>query len=120
MSNYVRSVRALGAELRQMVEPRAEAAYADAITAVVAGPPQPIAVVGVHGISPIQQYAFQDQLATGLLAYLNARDDLRLGAAGRQVLDELFLVGSDMRHRRHLRGTSPPGPSWSSGTPTGC
>src|SRR5213080_3015993 len=47
-------------------------------------------------------------------------DDLRLGAAGRQVLDELFLVGSDMRHRRHLRGTSPPGPSWSSGTPTGC
>ncbi len=33
---------------------------------------QPIAVVGVHGISPIQQYAFQDQLAMGLLGYLNA------------------------------------------------
>ena len=34
--------------------------------------PGPIAVVGVHGISPIQQYGFQDQLATGLLSYLNA------------------------------------------------
>ncbi|HEV2737139.1 MAG TPA: hypothetical protein VGU66_01040 [Candidatus Elarobacter sp.] len=33
---------------------------------------RPIAVVGVHGISPIQQYGFQDQLATGLLGYLNA------------------------------------------------
>ena len=47
--------------------------------AFVAEPPKPIAVVGVHGISPIQQYAFQDQLATGLLAYLNARDDARHG-----------------------------------------
>jgi hypothetical protein len=33
---------------------------------------RPIAIVGVHGISPIQQYGFQDQLATGLLGYLNA------------------------------------------------
>ncbi|HEX3465608.1 MAG TPA: hypothetical protein VHS78_16280 [Candidatus Elarobacter sp.] len=35
-------------------------------------PPKPIAIVGVHGISPIQQYAFQDQLANGMLSYLNA------------------------------------------------
>jgi hypothetical protein len=33
---------------------------------------RPIAIVGVHGISPIQQYGFQDQLAMGLLGYLNA------------------------------------------------
>ncbi len=41
-----------------------------ALGAVTAG--RPIAVVGVHGISPIQQYGFQDQLAMGLLGYLNA------------------------------------------------
>ena len=38
-------------------------------------PPKPIAIVGVHGISPIQQYAFQDQLATGMLSYLNAQEE---------------------------------------------
>src|SRR5947209_4023945 len=106
MSNYVRSVRALGAELRQMVEPRAEAAYADAITAVVAGPPQPIALVGVHGISPSQQYAFQDQLATGLLAYLNARDDLRLGIEYTERRG-----GED----RRSAASAPPGPERRSG-----
>jgi hypothetical protein len=37
-----------------------------------AQPPRPVAIVGVHGISPIQQYGFQDQLATGMLSYLNA------------------------------------------------
>jgi hypothetical protein len=37
---------------------------------------RPIAVVGVHGISPIQQYAFQDQLAMGLLGYLNAIEEV--------------------------------------------
>ena len=37
---------------------------------------RPIAVVGVHGISPIQQYAFQDQLAMGLLGYLNATEEV--------------------------------------------
>jgi hypothetical protein len=40
--------------------------------APAAASPRPIAIVGVHGISPQQQYAFQDQLATGLLGYLNA------------------------------------------------
>ncbi len=77
MSNSVRSVRALTAELTPMMPPRAVASAAEA--PLVATPPKPIAVVGVHGISPIQQYAFQDQLATGLLAYLNARDDAGLG-----------------------------------------
>ena len=35
-------------------------------------PSRPIAIVGVHGIGPYQQYAFQDQLAAGFLGYLNA------------------------------------------------
>jgi hypothetical protein len=77
--DYVRSVRALSAELKNVVEPR-EVAAPERPAGLIAEPPQPIAVVGVHGISPIQQYAFQDQFATGLLAYLNARDDLRYGA----------------------------------------
>jgi hypothetical protein len=81
VGNYVRSVRALGAELRELAaQPApARAQPAEASAGVPAAAPQPVAVVGVHGISPIQQYGFQDQLATGLLAYLNARDDVRLG-----------------------------------------
>ena len=37
---------------------------------------RPIAVVGVHGISPIQRYGFQDQFAMGLLGYLNATEEV--------------------------------------------
>src|ERR1700736_3711175 len=68
---YVRSVRALGAELRQVVQPQ-EIAEPERLAGKRAAPPQPIAIVAVHGISPIQQYAFQDQFATGLQSYLNA------------------------------------------------
>jgi len=74
---------------------------------LVAEPPQPIAVVGVHGISPIQQYAFQDQLATGLLAYLNTRDDLRYG-----VRYEERRSGTD---RRSDTPSAPPVPDRRSG-----
>ncbi len=59
--------------------PQRDVVPAEKPAAVAGKPPPPIAVVGVHGISPIQQYAFQDQFATGLLAYLNARDDRNLG-----------------------------------------
>ena len=52
--------------------PAAAAAHDLLHAAQPAGPARPIAVVGVHGISPIQQYGFQDQLAMGLLGYLNA------------------------------------------------
>src|ERR1700676_4635423 len=78
-NNWVRSVRALSAELRQLTPAPPDVAALERDVDLVAKPPQPIAVVGIHGISPIQQYAFQDQFATGLLAYLNARDDLRYG-----------------------------------------
>jgi hypothetical protein len=80
MSN-VRSSRGLTEELLKAgVAPESAAAGVTATVegkapaATVAGaiPPRPIAIVGVHGISPIQQYGFQDQLATGLLGYLNA------------------------------------------------
>jgi pimeloyl-ACP methyl ester carboxylesterase len=53
------------------------AGVAPAVAKAPAGataPARPIAVVGVHGISPIQQYAFQDQLAMGFLGYLNAAE----------------------------------------------
>ena len=55
------------ADVTVSAEGKAAAAPADG-----GAPPRPIAIVGVHGISPIQQYGFQDQLATGLLGYLNA------------------------------------------------
>jgi hypothetical protein len=75
MSDYVRSVRALSAEIQSSLPPDAPLER----TPTRGAKPQPIAIVGVHGVSPIQQYAFQDQLATGLLAYLNALDDRRSG-----------------------------------------
>ena len=80
MSN-VRSSQGLTVELLKAgVTPESAAAgstataegKAPAATAAEDAPPRPIAIVGVHGISPIQQYGFQDQLATGLLGYLNA------------------------------------------------
>jgi hypothetical protein len=60
----------IGLAARESAQER-EAGKAAALAA------QPIAIVGVHGISPIQQYAFQDQLATGLLSYLNAEEKAR-------------------------------------------
>ena len=101
MSNYVRSVRALSTELRQLA-PRRDVVHAEVPEAVAGKPPQPIAVVGVHGISPIQQYAFQDQFATGLLAYLNTRDDLRFGV---EYVER--RCGTD---RRITPAPVPPGP----------
>ena len=68
MSN-VRSNRGLTEDILA-----ADGAQPGPAPAVVAA--RPIAVVGVHGISPIQQYAFQDQLAMGLLGYLNATEEV--------------------------------------------
>lgn len=58
--------------------PASHTAVAAAASDAIAAPPEasarrkPVAVIGVHGISPIQQYAFGDQLANALLGYLNA------------------------------------------------
>jgi hypothetical protein len=68
MSN-VRSCRGLTEDILAAGGPQPE-------RAPPAAAPRPIAVVGVHGISPIQRYAFQDQLAMGLLGYLNAAEEL--------------------------------------------
>jgi hypothetical protein len=97
MSNYIRSVSELSAEIaalppKNLIPPTADAAAKTA---------RPIAIVGVHGISPIQQFAFQDQLATGLLAYLNAHDrrtsaDRRSPTSGADPADE-SRSGTDRR-----------------------
>ncbi|HEY0381436.1 MAG TPA: hypothetical protein VGC72_04500 [Candidatus Elarobacter sp.] len=71
----MRSSQGLAEELLKAGVTGAPAAAAAAAAPSAAAAPvrtQPIAVVGVHGISPIQQYGFQDQLAMGLLGYLNA------------------------------------------------
>ena len=72
--NQVRSKAGLTAALLKAGVAAApeRAARAMAAAAAPAAKPPPVAVVGVHGISPIQQYSFQDQLASGLLSYLNA------------------------------------------------
>jgi pimeloyl-ACP methyl ester carboxylesterase len=77
----VRSNHSLTAAIAEKLSPKQEPAdEAFAIAAVLpepgtpSVPAQPIAVVGIHGISPIQRYAFQDQLAGGLLSYLNANE----------------------------------------------
>lgn len=59
--------------------PRATLAAPGAVTASTPAPAvrpsvQPFAIVGVHGIGKTQQYAFQDQLAAGLISYLDARE----------------------------------------------
>ena len=63
--NEVRSIAGLRDELARELARRH-------LLVATAPSTKPVAVVGVHGISPIQQYGFQDQLATGLLGYLNA------------------------------------------------
>src|SRR5690348_16779815 len=46
--------------------------------ATVGGPTRKrSAIFAIHGISPQQRYAFQDQVATSLQSYLNAADALR-------------------------------------------
>ncbi|HEY4442513.1 MAG TPA: hypothetical protein VGN14_18810 [Candidatus Elarobacter sp.] len=64
----------LAAKLAQAPPTVAAVPHVDLVAAPPAAAPstRPVAIVGVHGISPIQQYGFQDQLATGLLGYLNA------------------------------------------------
>lgn len=78
----VRSATGLTRDLLDVVrraagEPAPAASNVPAETPPEPQPAQPVAVVGVHGISPIQQYAFQDQLATGMLSYLNAQETAR-------------------------------------------
>jgi hypothetical protein len=58
-------------------EPKADERALLKAAGVPAPVPRPIAIVGVHGISPIQQYGFQDQLAMGMLGYLNAVETAR-------------------------------------------
>jgi hypothetical protein len=77
--NTVRSISGLRDDLVKLLSqpaPAVATAAAEGFTLVApeaaAASRGPVAVVGVHGISPLQQYAFQDQLAIGLLGYLNA------------------------------------------------
>ena len=73
----VRSAKGLTEDLLKLTPPAAAAEKATAVAPVAPAEREtggPIAIVGVHGISPIQQYAFQDQLATGMLSYLNAQE----------------------------------------------
>jgi hypothetical protein len=73
----VRSKTELTAEIKDCVSVAEDTVRVTAAVAVAGEKPLPAAIVGVHGISPIQQYAFQDQLATGMLSYLNAMEELK-------------------------------------------
>jgi hypothetical protein len=67
----------LTAELRSALPPVAPPAAAEVQEA------QPVtrrvAIFAVHGISPIQRYAFQDQVATTFQSYLNSREPVGSG-----------------------------------------
>jgi hypothetical protein len=68
----VRSTHGLTGDILAAEGPAEAAAAGTPAAARADSVPSPVAIVGIHGISPIQQYAFQDQLATGMLGYLNA------------------------------------------------
>src|ERR1700676_2512620 len=68
----VRATAGLTEAILQVAPEPEEAGAGAAVAGVAAVRPAPIAILGVQGISPIQQYAFQDQIATGMLGYLNA------------------------------------------------
>ncbi len=71
-------VRSAAGLTKDLIELAARPARAEAAAAAPVPPAEtpakPVAIVGVHGISPIQQYAFQDQLANGLQSFLNAAE----------------------------------------------
>jgi hypothetical protein len=52
---------------------RQKAVVDKALQAIGASDARRIALFAIHGISPIQQYAFQDQVALALASYLNAQ-----------------------------------------------
>ncbi|MGA8795796.1 MAG: hypothetical protein WB526_01855 [Candidatus Cybelea sp.] len=52
---------------------RRNAAPDESVRTIAASTARRVAVFAIHGISPIQQYAFQDQVALALQSYLNSQ-----------------------------------------------
>lgn len=72
MSAPVSSQRSLTAEFKDHLEKAPPNQRSSATT--IHDAPQRKAIFAVHGVSPHQRYAFQDQVALSLRSYLNARE----------------------------------------------